>query len=86
MKMAKEVQGRAVRNTKPDHVFELKEELRIISMEYADIRSRIEATDILIDHLLKEIEREARQRTINLLLTVLILALISVIIIMLSLA
>lgn len=86
MKMTKRTNETAVRKTRPDHIFELKEELRIISMEYADIRSRIEATDILIDHLLKEIEREARQRVINILLTLTVIALVLIVITMLGLA
>jgi hypothetical protein len=61
-------------------VTNLKDELRIISMEYADIKYRIEATDVLIDHILHELEKDIRLRRRNniLLMLVLILALIGV--------
>lgn len=55
---------------------DLEDELRIISMEYADIRSRMEATDLQIDQLMRQLAAERRQLKLSLvlLLAVLILA------------
>ena len=63
-----------------EKLMDLKEELRIISMEYADIRFRMEATDTLIDHLVHQLSEDSRIKRMNLLLTVAILAMVAVLI------
>lgn len=63
-----------------ERLMDIKEELRIISMEYADIRSRIEASDILIDHLIKQLDAEDRMRRVSMILTVVILAMVALLI------
>ncbi len=55
---------------------DIKEELRVISMEYADIRSRIEATDVLIDHVIHQLDADRRMREISLVLALIILILV----------
>ena len=61
-------------------VLDLKEELRIISTEYADIRSRLEATDVLVDHVIRQLEVEATMRKITILMvTIIILLVITVV-------
>jgi len=63
-----------------EKLMDLKEELRIISMEYADIRFRMEATDTLIDHLVHQLSAESKMRRMTLLLTIAILAMVAVLI------
>jgi hypothetical protein len=60
-------------------VVDLKDELRIIGMEYADIKYRIEATDVLIDHVIHQMDKELRIRRLNFLLALLILVMMAVI-------
>ncbi len=54
---------------------ELRDELRGISMEYNDIRSRIEMTDVLIDQIIRELDIERNMRRLNLFIGLLVLAL-----------
>jgi len=56
-----------------DKLEDLKQELRIISMEYADIRARIEGTDIYIDHMVKKLDEEASMRKLNLCMSIILL-------------
>lgn len=56
-----------------DKFDDLKDELRIISMEYADIRARIEGTDIYIDHMVKKLDEEANMRKLNMVLSLVLL-------------
>ncbi len=58
---------------------DIKEELRVISMEYADIRSRIEATDVLIDHVIHQLDADRKMREISLVLAVIILVMVALI-------
>jgi len=53
----------------------IRDELRIISMEYSDIRSRIEMTDVLIDRVISQMEVERKMRRLNMVLIFTILAL-----------
>jgi hypothetical protein len=55
-------------------ITDLKDELRVISMEYADIRYRIEATDLLIDHMIHQLDSESKMRRILLILVLAVLS------------
>ena len=60
---------------------DLGDELGIIAREYADIKSRIEATDVLIDHVIRQLEVEKKMRRVNMLLALAILAMVSLMVI-----
>jgi hypothetical protein len=66
-------------------VDDLGDELRIISMEYSDIKSRIEATDVLIDHVIHQLDVERKMRRLNMMLALTILVLVAIIVITISL-
>ncbi len=53
----------------------IRDELRIITMEYSDIRSRIEMADVLMDRVVHQMEIERKMRQLNLALIFIILAL-----------
>lgn len=53
-----------------DKVAQLGDELRIISTEYADIRSRLEATDVLIDHVIHQLDAERNAKRMMTLIAV----------------
>lgn len=55
----------------------VRDELRIIGMEYADIKARIETTDLLVDHVIAQLDMERRMRRINVFLTAIVLLLVS---------
>lgn len=57
---------------------DIKAELRLISMEYADIRSRIEATDTILDSLTHQLDTERRMRRISLLLILTVLVMTAI--------
>ena len=61
-------------------VEDLGDELRIISMEYSDIKSRIEATDVLIDHVIHQLDIEKKMRRINMYLAAIILGLVAILV------
>ena len=63
---------------------DLAHELRMISMEYADIKSRIEATDVLVDHVIHQLDVERKMRKLNMLLAIIMVLLASLIIIMMA--
>ncbi len=65
-------------------MLDVGDEIRIIGMEYADIRSRIEATDVLVDHVIHQLDEEKKMRRINMYLALLILLLASIVIIGMS--
>ncbi|MBN2518077.1 MAG: hypothetical protein JXB14_04485 [Candidatus Altiarchaeota archaeon] len=67
-----------------DKFDDLKQELRIISMEYADIRARIEATDIYINHMVRKLDEEASLRKINLVLVAVLLFCVITILVLVS--
>ncbi len=57
----------------------INDELRIISMEYADIRSRIETADVLMDQIERQMEVESRMWRINMMLILIVILLTAVI-------
>jgi len=57
----------------------VKDELRLISMEYADIRSRLEVTDVLVDKLVHDLNVEKKMRRLTMLLILILLLMTSVI-------
>jgi hypothetical protein len=59
----------------------LKDELRLISMEYADIRSRIEASDVLMDRMVHQMDAEAKMRRLTLWLTLITILLAAIILV-----
>jgi hypothetical protein len=65
-------------------MLDVGDEIRIIGMEYADIRSRIEATDVLVDHVIHQLDEERKMRRINMYLALLILLLASIVVIGMS--
>jgi thymidylate synthase len=62
-------------------VEDIGDELRIIGKEYADIKSRIEATDVLIDHVIHQLDTEKKMRRVNMLLALAILAMVALLVI-----
>ena len=76
-KTPKDIHGRVAKLEKGhSKLVDLKEELRVISMEYADIRSRIEATDVLVDHVIHQLNADRKMREISLVLALLILVMV----------
>ncbi len=76
---AKQLHGR-VKELEKGHgkLTDIKDELRTISMEYSDIRSRIEATDVLIDHIVHQLDTERKMRLLTIVLSAAILAMLLV--------
>jgi len=59
-----------------DKVAQLGDELRIISTEYSDIRSRLEATDVLIDHVIHQLDAERKTKKMMMLIGVITMILL----------
>lgn len=55
---------------------DIDDELRIIGSEYSDIKNRLENTDLLIDHIIRQMHTERIMRRISMLLIVIVLLLV----------
>jgi len=65
-------------------IMSLHDELKIISAEYADIRSKMETADVLMDTIAREMAIERKMRRLNMLLIMLVLLLTSLIVVRVS--
>jgi hypothetical protein len=67
-----------------DVILDLRDELRIISMEYADIRARLNATDHYITHLLDKVDEEATFRKLNFLMSLALLVCLIIVLVLMN--
>jgi len=67
-----------------DVLLDLRDELRIISMEYADIRARLNATDHYITHLLDKVDEEATFRKMNFLMSMALLVCLIIVLVLMN--